>query len=511
MKKVSIFPWHVLLFAAFPVVSLLAYNTGQVNYAVAYRPLILSLVISVILLVIVKWLVHDWQKAGALVTVFNILFFSYGHVYSYFEDARIAGLLVGRHRVLGALWLLVLILAFLWILRRKDLFPLTLSLNVITLFLLIFPVYTLVTFWLSNSNVRAAEPVKAPSPVSLTSLQAAPDSPDVYFFVLDQHARADVLREYFNYDSTDFLNQLKGLGFYVASCGQSNYPYTAASLAASLNFDYVPNLGPEFNPENKSFDAMDQAVKASRVEAIFRQMGYKIVAFETGYNFTELEDADVFYKLSSNKINGFEALLLRDSAMLIPADFGLLKQYSLTDDERKRDLTRFILDKVQEVPSLPGKKFVFVHIVVPHPPFVFGPHGEPLVIPPYYENGEAGYHREDFRRGYHNQVTFIDSQIAETVRNLIANSARPPVIIIQGDHGPIKIPGEKRMNILSAYYFPGAKPDFYPSLTPVNNFRLVFDTYFNASLPLLPDKSFYVDITQPYVFNEMKDPCTPAQ
>ncbi|HSB01970.1 MAG TPA: hypothetical protein VLE49_15070, partial [Anaerolineales bacterium] len=115
MKKTSIFPWHVLLFAAFPVISLLANNTGQVNYAVAYRPLVLSVVFSSILCVVARWLLHDWQKAGALVTVFNLLFFSYGHVYSYFEDAQVAGILIGRHRVLGAIWLIVLILSFLWI------------------------------------------------------------------------------------------------------------------------------------------------------------------------------------------------------------------------------------------------------------------------------------------------------------------------------------------------------------------------------------------------------------
>lgn len=511
MKKSSAFPWHVFLFAVFPVVSLLAYNTGQVNYAVAYRSLVLSLAASMILLLIAKWLLHNWQKAGALVTALNILFFSYGHVYYYFEDAQVAGILIGRHRVLGTIWLILLVLAFLWIIKSRDLRVLTSSLNVVTLFLLVFPSYTLLSFWYSRLNVHETKSSKDPLLESLSTLQASPDSPDVYYFILDQHARADVLAEYFDYDSSDFLNRLRDLGFYIASCGQSNYPYTTASLASSLNFDYIPNLGEEFNPENKSFDPMQRAIKNSRVVALFRQMGYKIVTIETGYDFTELEDADVYYRLSSGKINSFEALLLRDSAMLIPSDFGWLDRYSMTDDERRREHIWFMLDKLDEIPSIPGKKFVFIHISLPHPPFVFGPNGESVVIPPYYENGEVGYRRDDFRRGYHNQVIFIDSQITGVLSRIIANSSQTPVIILQGDHGPIKIPGEKRMNILSAYLFPGSEAELYPSVTSVNNFRLVFNTYFNANLPILPDKSYYVDITQPHVFKEMEDPCVPSQ
>lgn len=488
------------------MLSLLANNTGQVDYAVAYRPLVLSLVVSALLLLAAKWLSRDWQKAGALVTVVNALFFSYGHAYTYFEDAQIAGILVGRHRVLGALWLGLLILSFWWIVRRKDLSTLTSSLNVITIFLLVFPVYTLLSFWYSNLDVHEAELSKDPTLESLTVSNASPDSPDVYFFVLDQYARADVLAEYFKYDNSGFLNSLQDLGFYVASCSQSNYPYTSASLAGTLNMDYIPELGDEFSLENKSFRPMQQAIKHSRVEAAFRKLDYRIVAFETGYNFTELEDADIFYKFPLRQINGFEALLLRSSAMLLPADFGLLDRYELTDDERKRDLTLFVLDQLEEVPALPGKKFVFVHLVVPHPPFVFGPNGEPLVIQPYYENGETGYKRDDFRKGYHNQVVFISARIVSTIEKIIENSPRPPIIIIQGDHGPITIPNEKRMNILNAYLFPGSQPDWYPTLSPVNNFRLVFNTYFNTSLPLLPDKSFRVDINRPYWFNEMKNP-----
>ena len=52
---------------------------------------------------------------------------------------------------------------------------------------------------------------------------------------------------------------------------------------------------------------------------------------------------------------------------------------------------------------------------------------------------------------------------------------------------------EEKFGILSAYHLPGVDPEaagLYPDITPVNSFRVVFDTYFGADLGLLPDLVF---------------------
>jgi hypothetical protein len=45
-------------------------------------------------------------------------------------------------------------------------------------------------------------------------------------------------------------------------------------------------------------------------------------------------------------------------------------------------------------------------------------------------------------------------------------------------------------------------------MTPVNNFRLIFNTYFGASLPYLSDKSYASDLDRPYDFREIPNDCT---
>ena len=60
----------------------------------------------------------------------------------------------------------------------------------------------------------------------------------------------------------------------------------------------------------------------------------------------------------------------------------------------------------------------------------------------------------------------------------------------------------EKMGILNAYYLPGVDSSLlYPSITPVNSFRLAFDLYFGTHLGLLPDVSYtYVDYNHPYQF-----------
>ena len=48
------------------------------------------------------------------------------------------------------------------------------------------------------------------------------------------------------------------------------------------------------------------------------------------------------------------------------------------------------------------------------------------------------------------------------------------------------------MGIFNALYLPGNNKNYlYKSISPVNNFRLIFNSYFNENFSLLPDSSYY--------------------
>jgi hypothetical protein len=97
----------------------------------------------------------------------------------------------------------------------------------------------------------------------------------------------------------------------------------------------------------------------------------------------------------------------------------------------------------------------------------------------------------------------------------LTKSKNSPVIVIQSDEGPftkewsrsaggpedlreISDEGLKtHIRILNTYYTPEIALDkLYPSITPVNTFRLIFNTYLGADLEMLPDRSYIFQDTK---------------
>jgi hypothetical protein len=496
------FPWYAILFAAYPALTLLAHNIGEVEYRVAYRAILASAFISVLAIFILYFLSHDWKKSGILTVLLFSAFFFYGHVFRYVRGWEINGVVLGRHTYFMAIWLAIFGVAA-WVTWRgtsqDGLIPVLSTMSVV---LIVFPLYQLLSYQYGVWQRTQIVPPKISLPV-----QEANALPDIYFIILDMYGRHDVLSEEFNYDDGPFLKQLEDMGFYVASCSQSNYPSTAYSLSATLNANYLRDISDQFTPENKNIALMWHLIQHSAVKTALREQGYKVVAFETGYEWTEWQDADYFYALRSNKINSFEDLLLRNSLLAVFSERGDLSDFLLTSDERKHDLTLYVLDKLEEVPKLPSPKLVFVHLTIPHPPFVMGPNGDLDVVEQHYNGNEGYYVKDEYKVGYRNQLTFLNQRLPQILKRILERSAHAPIIIIQGDHGPRFVTKDKQLDILNAYYFPKPGPDLYPALTPVNNFRILFNTYFGASLPLLPDKSYFNGFERPYEFTEIPNNC----
>ncbi|HEY2981516.1 MAG TPA: sulfatase-like hydrolase/transferase [Anaerolineales bacterium] len=494
-------PFYPLVLSTYPVLYLLSVNVGQVDPAAGLRPLLISLLLCSVLFLVLRLLLRDWHRAAFLCTLWLALFFSYGHVYNLLS-ARYPDVDL-RPYMLGAVALLA-VLAAVWTTRpRLSFVSSAASLNVIALALVL----------MSLGQVAFAARPRSPHSLPADHAPVQPDlvlpenPPDVYYFLLDSYTRADLLEKAYGYDNSDFIQALEARGFYVAACSQSNYGRTELSLASTLNMSYLQGLDGEFVPDNIGRLTLWDSLKHSAVRRNFENLGYKIVNFASGFAFIELRDADAFLSpppLASG-FTEFEGLFVGTTLARHLKDLGWLDPDALLA-QNFRDRFQFIFSSMHRLAAMPEPTFAYIHVMSPHPPFVFGPDGEPT-DPAEFWNEKRLYPAALYAQGYQNQTTYLDKRLLEAIDTLLAESPQPPVIILQGDHGPWVQPNPQHFMILNAYYLPGHMDRLYPQISPVNTFRMVFDAYLGGKYDMLDDVSYHSPVPNLFDFTEVPNPC----
>jgi hypothetical protein len=500
------FPVHPFLFGVYPILALYAANIDQVRAEVVLRPLIYALLAASLLLLLSSRLVRDMPRAALLSTLALVLFFSYGHVYSLLKGEGI-----GRHRFLLPVWLLIFIFLAWWILKRaRSPEKVSLLLNGIGLAALIFPLVQIGSYALQAGGGRADPGVE----VRLSADPAQGTSPDIYHILLDEYTRADVLQQVYALDNTDFLAELAQMGFYVVECSQSNYAQTEFVLASMLNLNYLEGIQETLPGRKLNRSLIRRSIMGNAVMQALDEAGYRLVAFETGYPFSEFLTADPYLSPDENEIdllsgmNSFEVLLLKSTAGLALVDASKVLPALLVPQvdhplDQKRERILYDLEMLERIPEeIAGPKYVFVHIPLPHEPFVFGPQGEPVQ---YAETlDEAAY-----LQAYREQVLYLNRRLIPILKGILESSNVPPIVLLQGDTGPGRVSKERRMAILNALYLPGVDATgglprgsggVNSTISPVNTYRLIFNQYFGSSLPLLEDTSYYSTYDDPFSF-----------
>ena len=101
----------------------------------------------------------------------------------------------------------------------------------------------------------------------------------------------------------------------------------------------------------------------------------------------------------------------------------------LSGEEVKR--INNILFKLPLLAKNRDPKFVFAHIMAPHPPFVFGENGNKI----YYDGNSMNR-----KTLFINQLKYINKRMINVLEKILyTNNGRNKIIIIQGDHGTREI------------------------------------------------------------------------
>jgi hypothetical protein len=502
------------MFAMFFILALYSANVAEVSPSAVAIPLISAMGFALLLL-LPAWLIfRNAGKAAITVSIFLILFFSYGYVSNSVEGLGIT------YKVLWPIWcILIICSAYLVKRTRRELQNLTVILSIVAIALVIVPTINIA----ANEIEAASQDITTTDNIDTNEvdLEKTDTLPDIYYIILDRYASASTLEEVYDFDNSEFLDYLSDNGFYVAPESSSNYPQTHQSLASSLNMKYINYLTEELGEDFSDLSPTYTMLQDYEVWHFLKSEGYKFIHVGSWWEPTrknELADININYW----EIPEFSMTLLK-TTMLYPlalesSTLPLWLQSPFLEELRVGQWERvpYIFDQLSEIPNMKEPTFVFAHMLISHPPYVFNRDGS------YLTEEEAD--TRSIQVNYIDQLVFSNSKVKELIDELLSSSETPPIIILQADEGPY--PGgqdkwegkgewkepvgweeateaelREKMRILNAYYLPNVSKDvFYPSISPVNSFRLVFNLYFDTDFELLPDRSYAYYKDHPYKF-----------
>lgn len=502
MKLKKSIPAHAVLLAIYPPLFLYAQNVDFTPPSDALLPMVLAGSLSLLLLLVLTFALRNRDRAGLLVSLVVLLFFSYGHLSEALEsfELTVGEASFGPDAVLMPLWGVLLGLGLYSLLKtRRDLHTLTNVLNVVAVCLVLLATGRILSYGLWTGawlDQRRAETVETNPP----ELAGGETTPDIYYIILDAYASAETLEQIWDYDNHEFVDYLTERGFYVVPDAKTNYTVTFLSLASSLNMQYINYLADELGVDSADRRQAYQMIQDSEAVRFLRSKGYKFIHFQSGWGATgknSYADRDI----RCGMVTEFTQVLVR-TTVLRP-----LGNRFIPDDRRTVVLCTFeTLREVQQ--TIEGPRFVFAHILVPHPPFLFGPDGEPIDTEPDFDS-------RDWDRYYLGQLDFVNKKVKVLIDTILSEAENPPIIILQADHGsrsrraqaePSGRPLSERIGILNAYYLPGNGDQLlYETITPVNTFRVIFNVYFETNYELLEDRVYFSLLKRPYDFIDVTD------
>ncbi|OGQ06056.1 MAG: hypothetical protein A2W61_01525 [Deltaproteobacteria bacterium RIFCSPLOWO2_01_44_7] len=312
--------------------------------------------------------------------------------------------------------------------------------------------------------------------------------PNIYFIILDMYTRGDVLQEVFGYDNSTFLEALRQRDFYIADKSYSNYPFTGASVSSTLQMDYLlKESDQELNIDISIIRGKNKTVQT------LKNFGYNYVHFDNGLWLGAACSGYEDVCLLNAKGAGIPEL---EYSLLQPTLFlPLYKKFVVSKKEGSSglpELTQSLAIKKHREPV-----FLYAHIIAPHPPYIY--HQD--CSQTHTLDWDLASRKQEDKEAYRDNLVCVSKQVLSLIDQIIAGDPEA-MILVQGDHGtffqgqaliPPPLWGEPQLHegygILNAFHLPqNCGKHLYPSISPVNSFRLVKACLTDNEPELLPDK-----------------------
>jgi len=469
---------------------LLRYNDNQDELLFSDLIYVFSIILSVIIFIVLSLTIilkiskKNLTKPILASSYSVVLFFLYIPLHNVLYEFQINSFIIGRHSILLPIVIIFALMTIYFFLKSKYDYKKLLSISyAIVLILIFFNIseilfYTDIYPYSENTNL-------------IQDFLITENPPDVYYILLDEHSGTKALETYFNYDNSNFDKSLKEMGFFIPNISFSNYSPTRMSIPAILNMDYIDI---EKNLSLKEYEIiLERMIGDNAVTKIFEKNNYDVIYFYNELNMQLNSNSGI--ELCNNSIGNhqFFSFILDNTPIVV------FKNTLDTGNNREHAENRLcVLESIPHLDDITSKpKFVYAHVLAPHPPFVF-------------ESDGTIYDRDvsttPETKAYLDQLEFIDYKVLETVKLLLEKDPKP-IIVIQSDHGYRADPIEDNFESLdqsfsnfSAFYFPNIELTDDSIYTTVNTFRILLNENFGTDYELLENR-----IYQPYNYDQAAD------
>jgi hypothetical protein len=476
-----------MLFAAYPVLFLWSLNVDEVSAGDALPPLLGIVLAALLATLVLAMIVGDRARAALIVTPAVLGLLMYGHVVDLVPVSE-------RLHRLGWAAIFGLGVFGAWRLRSARLATVDRALSLVALLLVAVTLVSIVPY-----EVRAATAAPPPDQAAGRTLATTTSAPkrDVYWLIFDRYASDRAIELEFGIEN-DLTPWLRDHGFTVLGDSHANYLTTSLSLSTTSNMRHLEELTAGTTSPDTFIKRVYESLQNSVVARQFKALGYRYLHVGSWWDPTRVDSAaDVNYNATG--ASDFSTVLLEKSAApVVLRALGVRK--AAVSKEYQHGL--FELQTLDNLRDEPGPKFVWAHVLLPHPAYVFDADGS------YMRPGKA--HGLGEVEAWRRQHAYTNSRLRSFLGGLLAlPEDRRPIIILQADEGhrfnerptaqgtktgsfdwstatPEQL--EIKYGILNAWYVPGgADLELDPRMTAINTFPVLFDRYFGLDYPLLPD------------------------
>jgi len=472
----------ILLFCTWPMINFVYTNRQQLDGS-GLLLIVIILLLTLLLAYLAFYLLHRLASrskpiaASITIVCFLLLFFNYYLIYDglvyLFSSLNLS---TGENYTYALIVGAICAISFFTLNKQKILDLLLVFGGVAITIPLIGSVYFFTSSLESNN--------KTETPTAKSNEQSKPllSSPDIFHIILDAYAREDVLKKITNWDNSNFLDALKQRDFYIANKSNSNYPQTFASIASTLEMNYLATetTAPYTNRSdfNRSIQGENSVIR------YLKQQQYRFAYLGSG-------------TWDASKCTGHEDLCLSSNNAVEQALLYLTPLRKFIKSQRTT-----VPDLESRLDEILGSKiatYTFAHLLSPHPPRNFSKNCNQILI-------KGGGLMTDFwgdKKGYVNDIKCLNKQLLGLI-DAIQQRAPDAVIILNGDHGtafsvdwnlPIEewptSQIEERFAILMGIRLPKhCVTHLYNTISPVNIYPLLFACLQKKNPSLRPEKIY---------------------